>query len=600
VSGSCRGPVTGAIKSRPGIAGSIEEELLQLFARQSRHTPIPVALIAGMIVGLAYNYAPLWLLLGWFGLVVVVLTLRSLAIGRLPTFVRLSVAARIRLVAVLAAATAAVHALSLTFFPFLPELACAVQSFMLIALCVGAVTSLAGYMPVYLAYVLPILIPLTAVWVVIGADGGWVEGSMAAWVALSGVFCVARAGDAFRAFRDGFRIRAEQAELNRQLQRALEQTEAASRAKTRFLASASHDLRQPIHTVSLFGAALTMRPLDPQTREIAQHLNTALQILASQLDALLDISKLDAKVVRVDPVPLKLPDVLARLCKEFEPSVRAKGLALEFSCAETGFVETDQLLFERVIRNLLDNAVKYTDRGSIRVDVGRRGANFEITIEDTGRGIPKSEHGRVFEEFYQLDNPERDRSRGLGLGLSIVQRLTGLLQIHMGMDSAPGCGTRFRLHLPVAQPRPDAARTPFISQTPRALEVLVVDDEAGVRLGMKTLLEGMACCVSLADGTAQAVELARKNRPDIVLTDLRLRGEDNGIETVRAIRKLYPAVPAILISGDIAPERLRQAEAAGIPLLHKPVSVDLLRQALAQAVSSANPRHDANRVAPTA
>jgi len=151
------------------------------------------------------------------------------------------------------------------------------------------------------------------------------------------------------------------------------------------------------------------------------------------------------------------------------------------------------------------------------------------------------------------------------------------------MESAPGCGTRFCLRLPAVEPM-SSTMTPAepTQKAPHAMQILVVDDEAEIRLGMKTLLEGMDCRVTLADGTAEAVAVARASKPDIVLADLRLRGEDNGIETVRAIRKLYPAMPALLISGDIAPERLRDAEAAGIPLLHKPVPMEILKQAIAK------------------
>jgi signal transduction histidine kinase/CheY-like chemotaxis protein len=432
--------------------------------------------------------------------------------------------------------------------------------------------------------VLPMLGPLTALWALSPgiAQTGWIEWSTAALSALLGVLLFALARDAFRLFRESYAIRLQQAELNRQLKAALEQAEGASRAKTRFLASASHDLRQPIHTLSLFGAALAMRPLDDASREIAQHMNTALQALAQQLDALLDISKLDAGIVRVNRSVIKLCSFLERLCREFEPAARGKGLAIALECPQDSFIATDQSLFERVMRNLLDNAIKYTDAGRISVQVSRDADELVITVADSGRGIPEAEQSRVFEEFYQLDNPERDRTRGLGLGLAIVRRLTELLRIRMGMRSAPGRGTAFTLNLPAVQHAAATVDTRPAQATPVALHVLVVDDEAGIRLGMKTLLEGMGCRATLAGGTEQAVAAARAHKPDIVLTDLRLRGEDNGIKTVRAIRDLYPTLPAILISGDIAPDRLREAEEAGIPLLHKPVPVEALKEAIAK------------------
>jgi len=558
---------------------------LRSLARQARRVPFPVFLAALMIAGLARDRVPTWILAAWLVLVVTALAVRWIVLGRLSQRADIPVKARLQAAIGLSAMNGIVHGLSLGFFAFLPEFERALQSMLFVALCAGSVATTAGYRPVFLAYVLPMIGPLTALWALSPgiAEVGWIEFSTAALSALLGVLLFALARDAFRLFSESFSIRLQQAELNRQLQVALEQAEAANRAKTRFLASASHDLRQPIHTLSLFGAALTMRPLDGQSREIAQHMNAALQALASQLDALLDISKLDAGIVRVNQSVIKLRGFLERMCKEFEPAARGKELQIAVECPRDSFVETDQSLFERVIRNLLDNAIKYTDSGRVSLRVTSEGSDLVIAVADSGRGIPEAEQTRVFEEFYQLDNPERDRSRGLGLGLAIVRRLTDLMRIRMEMRSLPGTGTTFYLTLPAVQHAASATDSKVAHPAPAALHVLVVDDEAGIRLGMKTLLEGMGCRATLAGGTLQAVAAARAERPDIVLSDLRLRGEDNGIKTVRAIRDLYPRMPAILISGDIAPDRLREAEEAGIPLLHKPVPVEVLKNAIAKS-----------------
>jgi signal transduction histidine kinase/CheY-like chemotaxis protein len=571
-------------QSSPATA-SLEEELLRSLARQARRVPVPVFLAALMIAGLASDRVPTWILAAWLALVVAALATRWIVLGWLVQRTDVPERERLRAAIALSAMNGIVHGLSLGFFAFLPEFERALQSMLFVALCAGSVATTTGYMPVFLAYVLPMIGPLTAMWAFSpGLAGvGWIEFSTAALSALLGVLLFALARDAFRMFSESFAIRLHQAELNRQLQSALEQAEAANRAKTRFLASASHDLRQPIHTLSLFGAALTMRTLDGPSREIAQHMNAALQALASQLDALLDISKLDAGIVRVNQSVIKLRSLLERMCKEFEPAARGKGLEVTVECPQDSFVATDQSLLERVIRNLLDNAVKYTDSGRVSLRVTREAGDLVIAIADSGRGIPEEEQTRVFEEFYQLDNPERDRARGLGLGLAIVRRLTDLLCIRMGMESSPGRGTTFYLALSAVHQAANGADAKAAHAEPAALHVLVVDDEAGIRLGMKTLLEGMGCRATLAGGTLQAVAAARAERPDIVLSDLRLRGDDNGIKAVRAIRDLYPRMPAILISGDIAPDRLREAEEAGIPLLHKPVPVEVLKSAIAKS-----------------
>jgi signal transduction histidine kinase len=570
-------------------SSSLEEELLRMLARQARRIPVPVFLAALMIAALASDYLPVWILGAWLSLVVAMLAIRWHVLGRLPARTELSAARRLQLAIALSAINGVIHGLSIGFFPFLPEFERALQSMVMIGLCAGAVGTTVGYMPALLTYLLPTLGPLSVLWAVSPgiAKVGWIENSTAALIALLIVLLVALGRDAYRLFRESFEIRLQQAELNRQLAAALEQAEAANRAKTRFLASASHDLRQPIHTLSLFGAALSMRPLEESSREIVQQMNTALQILASQLDALLDVSKLDAGVVRVNPAQVELRPFLERIRKEFEPAARSKGLALSLACDAEGVAQTDPMLLERIVRNLVDNAIKYTDAGRVELALARAPGGFVVRVEDSGRGIDAAEQARVFEEFYQTANPERDRTKGLGLGLAIVKRLADLLQLRLEMDSLPGEGTRFRLFLAAAA---DTAQVGAHAAAPEpasiAAHVLVVDDEEAIRVATKTLLESLGCRATLADGTERAVAAARSARPDVVLADFRLRGEDNGIAAVHAVRALYPDLPAILLSGDIAPDRLREAEAAGIAMLHKPVPADMLKRAIAEAVGA--------------
>jgi signal transduction histidine kinase len=280
-----------AAEKDSSTARSLEEELLALLARQARRIPVPVFLAALMIAALASDHVPGWVLAAWLCLVTVVLVVRWYVLGRLAELTAMPAARRLHIAIVLSGINGVAHGLSLGFFPFLPEFERALQSMVLIGMCAGSVATTAGYMPVLLAYLVPTLVPLSVLWAVSPgvAQRGWIESSTAALVALLGVILVALGKDALRLFRESFEIRLQQAELNRQLESALEQAEAANRAKTRFLASASHDLRQPIHTLSLFGAALSMRPLDDVSRDIAEHINTALQVLTSQLDSLLDI-----------------------------------------------------------------------------------------------------------------------------------------------------------------------------------------------------------------------------------------------------------------------------------------------------------------------
>ena len=568
-------------------AANWQEELLRVLVRQSQRVILPVFLTALLVAGMAHGRLPTWVLAGWVLLVAAMLVIRRVALGRLVRAEHLDLDTRLRIAAVLAGLVGISHGLSSAFFPFLPNVERALLSLWMVAACAASVVTTTGYLPVFLAYLVPVLGPVVAMW---GLGPGiaehvWVERATSVLALLLGGLLVTFARDNFRLFRESFEMRLQRLELNRQLESALHQAEAANRAKTRFLASASHDLRQPAHTASLFAAALSMRPLDGESREIVQHLNSAVEALAAQLDALLDISKLDARIVRPSLAPLRLDALLERMQREFAPVAAAKRLALAVSCPPGAWVATDAALLERVVRNLLDNAFKYTDTGFVEVRVEPDAGGHVLTIADSGRGIPEAEQARVFDEFYQLGNPERDRSKGLGLGLAIVKRLVELMQIRMDMTSAPGAGTRFRLALPAAQAGGEHREDATKARTPGALNVLVVDDEAEIRLGMKTLLEGMGCRTTLADGTAEALAAARAAKPDLVVADYRLRGADNGIEAVRAVRGLYPSVPALLVSGDIASDQLREAERAGIALLHKPVPAETLKRAIAAAVS---------------
>ncbi|HLF11488.1 MAG TPA: ATP-binding protein, partial [Gammaproteobacteria bacterium] len=394
------------------------------------------------------------------------------------------------------------------------------------------------------------------------------------------------AHDAFRLFRESFEIRLEHLELNKRLEQALDESRVANAAKTRFLAVASHDLRQPVHALALFSGSLSRRPLDDRTRDIAQHIDTAIDTLSMQLDALLDISKLDAGIVKANPTAFPLDRLLERLRDQFAPLAEEKGLTLKTSCPPHTGALTDETLLEQIVRNLLGNAVKYTDTGLISISVTGDNERLLLAIADTGRGISPEARPHVFEEFYQGDNTGRDRARGLGLGLAITKRLVDLLALRLEMTSAVGQGTTVTIELPRAAPRASSVSPGTLPVTLDRLTVLVVDDEPEVLQGMRMLLEDLGCNVELAESTAHALLIAKHVRPDIVLSDFRLRATDNGLDTVRQLRELYPGLPAILVTGDSGPARLRDAHEAGVKLLHKPVRPATLAAAIQETCAS--------------
>lgn len=437
------------------------------------------------------------------------------------------------------------------------------------------------------------MLTLAAGWAFAPLNGAnhWVGLSMAGFLlAYQGILSSLAKG-AYQSLKQSIAMQAQQKQLNEELRMALDQAEEANAAKTRFLAAASHDLRQPLHTLTLFCAALMTHQLEAQTRGIVGHMDAALQVLRTQLTALLDISKLDARIVSVNLQAIDIVAFVRRMFDEFSPLAKQKRLSfiLDTQDAHPGdiYVRSDPLHLERIVRNLLDNAIKYCDAGAVKLKIERTGAIVQLEVQDTGRGIAPSEIERVYEEFYQIDNPERDRARGLGLGLSIVKRLTQLLDVTITLTSEFGIGTQVTLNLQRTEPGEDVpSLIPDEAAVAPTCHMLILDDEPAILQAMKTLLEAHGCRVSIASTTDEAMHQATQDPPDVVLADFRLRGQESGIKAIRKIRKQFPDLPALLISGDTAEDRLREAQDAGLRLLHKPVSVDVLLQAIALSLES--------------
>lgn len=569
---------------------SLQAELLRLIAEQARRVPVSLVLTSGMMALLVMRYVPVIYPVIWLAVVYVCTYFRTRLLLALPADAERSDDQKLALAARIFIINGVVLASLLAAFPFVPITMGAVISIYNFALCAATLHATAGYRRIYLPYTLVTLGPIGLVWAF--TPGLLVSNfERILFVGLTLTYMLTMLGHAkgtYRLFSEAHQMRLQRLELNRQLREALVKAESANRSKTRFLASASHDLRQPIHALSLFSGSLAMRTLDARTATIAEQIDKAVTALASQLDALLDISKLDAGVIEKSISTVDLATVMAQLIDEFSPQAEQKGLRLVLEGGEGLLVRSDPMLLPRVLRNLLSNAVKYTDSGQVTVTVESSAGRCQIAIRDTGPGIPLEEQARVFEEFYQIRNPERDRSKGLGLGLAIVRRLVDMLEIHLQMDSQPGRGSCFSLTLPLAAPLLATALPAgnAAGSVSPLIQVLVVDDEEAIRHGMKTLLEEMGFSVRVADSTKAAMELARQYRPSVVLADFRLRGEDNGMQTIRALSALWPSLPALLISGDTAPERLRYAHVAGLKLLHKPVHPALLREAILQALET--------------
>ena len=381
------------------------------------------------------------------------------------------------------------------------------------------------------------------------------------------------------------RLRESYAGLERKVEERTRELAAANLAKSRFLAAASHDLRQPMHALGLFVAQLHGRVTDPQTRHIAAQAEVAVEALQELFDAILDVSRLDTGAVTPHVTAFSLHGLFERLAAGFAPMAHHKGLQLRVLPTRLA-VRTDVVLLERILINFLSNAVRYTERGGIVLGCRRRAGRVRIEVWDSGIGIAPAQQAAVFEEFYQIGNPERDQRRGLGLGLAIAARLAQLLDTQIEMVSRPGRGSVFAFEFARAEApaKPAAEITPpAVNECMHGASILVVDDDALVREGMAALLAHWGCEVMLAaSGDAAVAILTRGARaPDAILCDYRLAGVETGIEAIRRLRHVCGRhIPAALVSGDTALERLREARKSGFTLLHKPVRPAKLRALL--------------------
>lgn len=452
----------------------------------------------------------------------------------------------------------------------------------LLATATASVATTSGYKNLFLWFAIPMLLPLGAAWGLESSKDGsqWVEIAMGGLILAYLLFLAAMGRDAYRLFDESCRIRFAERTLNFRLSFALEETRQASKAKTRFLAAASHDLRQPLHTISVLLAAMGLRKLDDRSREIIQMLGNVSQSLSGQLDGLLDVSKLDAGIVKPDLQTHRIDQIVEMHATAIEPLAKKQGLYVKAHCDQPVRALIDLNLFQRLLGNLTSNALKFTNTGGVDLFVRQQDGLVTLDVVDTGIGIAEEHRALIFQEFYQIGNVERDRTKGLGLGLAIVHRLCALLAIKLDVESQTDKGSKFTLQLPlVEKPRREtpANQAPVSSELP-SLTVLVVDDEVDIQQGMRFLLEELGCRAVLADSVTQAYEQARIHNIDMLISDFRLRNHETGFEAVRLVREVRPDVYVLLISGDTAPDRLRQAQEAGFPLLYKPVALhELLR-----------------------
>ncbi|MEP7068115.1 MAG: hybrid sensor histidine kinase/response regulator [Usitatibacter sp.] len=395
-------------------------------------------------------------------------------------------------------------------------------------------------------------------------------------------YSVGRSGN--RYVRESVVMRFENVELLHDLTRQKEALDKANAAKTHFLAAASHDLRQPMQAVVLLVESLQERVADPDTRRIVKNIRSSVSAMAALLNGILDISKFEAGTVKPERSHFPVSNVLERLRSTHAEHALRRDLPFHVVRSDA-VIETDPILLYRVLANLAGNALRYTERGRVLVGCRRRSDGLAIEVWDSGPGIAESDLRDIFQEFHQLGTPRADRDHGMGLGLAIVERTAHLLGHRLEVKSRVGRGSVFSILVPygeAAKIRPPERQRGADWASLDGCTVLVVEDEREIRAAMTILLESWGCEVLSAESGAQALSLLDGSvaAPDMVLADYRLPGEDNGIHVIRAVRARHPGASGILISGDVAPAVLKEAEESGFRLLHKPIRPARLRSLL--------------------
>ncbi|WP_176593818.1 NahK/ErcS family hybrid sensor histidine kinase/response regulator [Sphingobium sp. EM0848] len=373
---------------------------------------------------------------------------------------------------------------------------------------------------------------------------------------------------------------AERREIEAQLLDAKTAAEKANLSKTSFLAAASHDLLQPLNAARLFVAALGDRRLALPTRALVNQTSTALDSVEDLLEALLEISRLDAGAIQPEIGDFRVDRLLDTLRTEFAPMARSAGLVLTVD-AEPVWVRSDIRLLRRILQNFLSNALRYTQRGSVRVTCAPGREAIRLSVTDSGPGIAPDKQQLIFEEFRRLDS----RTAGKGLGLAIVRRASDMLRHEVTLESVPGQGATFSITVPPGEAvveEGEGAGAPRSDRSMRGLTVLVVDNERAIQTGMSTLLGGWGCAVTAAGGFGEAVAaFAEGQAPDVILVDYHLNDGETGDEVIdRLHRHFGRAVPSVMISADRGEALKAKLDVRGIPLLNKPVKPAQLRALL--------------------
>jgi signal transduction histidine kinase/CheY-like chemotaxis protein len=450
-----------------------------------------------------------------------------------------------------------------------------------LGLAAGAVTMNAVHPPSLYVYVLCVTLPLLLRLVWAGDSAHWILAGMLLLFLLT----VLSAGrELSRTFWTALLRRYENDSLIQQLTEQKARAETASRDKSRFLAAASHDLRQPLQALVLFSEALQEAAHEKATSHLAGQIGKSVSALVDMFDELLDVSRLDAGVVQVRHQHFELRDLFDRLYVDFAAQAHAKKIILEVPTCEH-VVHSDPSLLERILRNLVSNAIRYTHAGRVQVLCECSENRLRLAVKDSGVGISAENLPHIFEEYYQVNNPQRDRRLGLGLGLAIVRRLAALLECKIGVQSEPGKGSQFAFNLPLgeAAQRSQPFVPSYMQNDLRGVKVALVEDDQDIRNTLVELMGQWECQVTagmLPDEVISSLQ-ASGARPDILVCDYRLPQGMNALHVISQVHGLWgKEIPALVLTGDTEPQTLLEIQGSGAQLLHKPITPARLRSVM--------------------
>lgn len=436
------------------------------------------------------------------------------------------------------------------------------------------IAALACYVPTFFAYYIPCATPFLVRLILQGDRAGW------ACAALLLMLMAATVTFARRYYLNLFEV----LRLRLLMERQRDTVQAASESKTRFLAAASHDLRQPLHAATLFAEALHDDLHNEAGYANQRGVLNAMHALRELLDRLLDVAQLDAGGIQARGSAFALQPLLDKLVHEFTPQAHRQGLVIRAARTHC-WAHSDAGLLEDLLRNLLSNALRYTRQGGVLIGVRRRSPAVLVQVSDTGIGIDSSHHSRIFEEFFQVDNRERDRGKGLGLGLAVVSRLAKLLNAEIQLHSIPGRGTSFTVAVPRTSAPLDEAPLPSMAPAfDSALlgrKILIVESDSDVRAGMSGLCTTWGCHPRAVANENEALQLIDYWQPEIMVLDYTLAHSRSGVQLAQDIeRELQRRIPTLIVTGDLSEQSRVAATHAGYLLAHKPLRAGNLKALL--------------------